>query len=136
MKQILQFICFVALCSFTQQGAYNERKAYLRSQGYAIVDEYYSDLKQGETTYKYRSFSKDGRYVVFAMSEDTDVEDIDLYVYESNGEEYVQDNTVKRMAAVDINPLVTRELKMVVKNYKSRTPNYASRCRFLVAYKE
>jgi hypothetical protein len=137
MKKMLLLFAFMAgaFYSIAQNGAFNERKAYLRNQGYSILDEFYDDLKEGYTTYRYRNFYASGSYIIFAMSEDTDVEDIDLYVYETNGDEYVSDYSVRRMAAVDINVLVSREMKIVVKNYKSRTPYYASRCRFLIAYK-
>jgi hypothetical protein len=137
MKKMLLLLAFVAgtFYSIAQSGAFNERKAYLRNQGYTILDEFYDDLKEGYSTYRYRNFYSSGSYIIFAMSEDTDVEDVDLYVYETDGDEYISDHTVRRMAAVDVNVLVSREMKIVVKNYKSRTPSYASRCRFLIAYK-
>jgi hypothetical protein len=137
MKRINLCISLIAItmCSYSQSNTYNERKAYLRNEGYTIFEEFYEDLREGNLMFKDRTFYKNGTYIIFAMSEDTDVEDVDLYVYETNGDQYTSDNSVRRMAAVDINLMVSRELRIVVKNFKSRTPNYASRCRFLIAYK-
>lgn len=134
-------ITLVLLCTtmfaFSQSGsaAYHEVLSLLKDKGYSISTEQVADLKQGETAYHFKTFYQNLDYVIVAMSDDDDVTDVDIYLYEQNGDEYTKDTDTKNLAVVKMSPLVTRDMKIVIKNYASNSPNYGSKCRFVVAYK-
>ena len=127
----------ISVFAFSQNGTsdYNEVLSLLKDKGYTISTEQVADLKQGETAYHFKTFYNNLDYVIVAMSDDDDVSDVDIYLYEDNGDEYTKDTDTKNVAVVKMSPLVTREMKIVIKNYASNSPNYASKCRFVVAYK-
>jgi len=134
---ILTAMLFTSAIGFAQSGSseYRQVLALLKDKGYSISTEQVADLKQGETAYHFKTFYKNLDYVIVAMSDDDDVSDVDVYLYEEDGDEYTKDTDTKNVAVVKMSPLVTRDMKVVIKNYASSSPNYASKCRFVVAYK-
>lgn len=135
MKRIVIFLfLFVSIKSYCQS-SYSELKAYLKNQGYSISTEQYADLKQGETAGHTKEFYKGTSYVIVAMSEDNDVKDVDIYLNNLDGSEYLKDTDTESVAVIKFDPSFTRSMRVVVKNYRSDTPYYASRCRFIIAYK-
>ena len=121
--------------AFAQTPVYNEAKAYLTYKGYSISKDMYADLKEGETTSYTKTFSANLDYIIIALSDDTDVKDVDVFLYETNGTEYTKDSKAKSMAIVEFSLMFERELKVTVKNYKSNSPTYASKCKFIIGYK-
>jgi hypothetical protein len=139
MKKIivLSFIILFSNYSFSQSQSarYKELRGLLISEGYSISTEQYADLKQGGTAGYTKTFYEGTSYVIVAISDDSDVSDVDVYLRYTDGTEYSKDTDSESLAILKFNPTYTREMRVVIKNYASRTPNYASRCRFIIAYK-
>jgi len=140
----LVFICIFsafnkAYCQNQAKGLrYFTARAALIADGYTICEDRYSDLSQGDQANFYRTFYHNTSYKIIAISDDTDVKDIDIFVYyyDSNGEHsYTSDNDESAISVVKFTPYIDRYLKVVYKNYASRTPYYESTVRLLVGYK-
>jgi hypothetical protein len=134
---ILGFFVNRAYGQHQQEGwTYALAKASLTSQGYTICEDKYGDLGQGQTAYFYRTYYANTTYRIVAISDDNDVRDVDIYVYYSDGTTvYTKDDDESPVSIVSFTPYVNRYLKVVFKNYASRTPDYRSTVRLLVGYK-
>jgi hypothetical protein len=85
--------------------------------------------------FNYRTFYGGTNYVIVAASDDVDVTDIDLYLYYESGNVRNKDTDTDRIAVINFTPGTDLMLKLVVMNYRSNTPTYASRCKYFIAYK-
>jgi hypothetical protein len=104
--------------------------------GYTISKEMEVNISEGQTGYSYKTFYEGLTYIVYAMSEDGDVTDIDVYVYDTSDDEILKrDTEADDVAVVSFTPNKEIDGKVVIKNYKSSDPNYESRCRYIIAYK-
>lgn len=128
---LVLFVSFVQAQSFR----YNFYKGYFQGLGYDIGQEWHGDLKQGQYYTKTFNFNRYLEYHIVALSEDDDVEDIDMHVYTSYNSVYMKDDDESALAEVAFTPSFDRSLTIKVKNYSSSTPNYASRVYFFIAYK-
>jgi|GEM_PF-1975540 len=131
----------VLLLSFFQtthaQGErYRIAKNYYLNKGYSIGQEWYNDLKQGQYFTKSFLFKKYTEYAVVALSEDTDVQDVDIEILTAADDIYEKDTQTDALAVVNFTPSFSRNLTIKAINYRSGTPNYASRVYFFVAYRE
>ena len=134
---LLCLIQILWLYGFSQEQStkYKELKGYLQSKGYSISTEQYANLAQGgEATYV-KTFYENTSYAIIAMSDDSDVIDVDVYLKYKNGTVYSKDTDAENVAIITFDPSYTRDMQVVIKNYSSRTPNYKSRCRFIIGYK-
>jgi hypothetical protein len=136
-KNILLFaLLFIpGLQSFAQSDRYLEGVKKIEKLGYTIADEMNVNISESMTGYSYRHFYGSLNYVVFAISEDKDVTDLDVYVYDEDGEVIEKDADESDMAVISFNTGRDMEGKIVIKNYKSNDPDYKSLCRYVVAYK-
>ncbi|MDR2475381.1 MAG: hypothetical protein LBD45_05940 [Bacteroidales bacterium] len=132
---IVVMLAIFALPMFGQSSKYKEARAYLLNEGYSISTEQYADLAQGETAGHTKTFYKNSEYFIFAISDDSDVTDVDIYLNDASGSIYTKDTDTSNVAVVTFSPSFTREMRVVMKNYASNTPSYKSRCRILIAYK-
>src|SRR3569833_128362 len=114
---IITVMLFISAMGFAQSGSseYRQVLALLKDKGYSISTEQVADLKQGETAYHFKTFYKNLDYVIVAMSDDDDVTDVDVYLYEEDGDEYTKDTDTKNVAEVKLSRLVTRDMKVVIK---------------------
>jgi len=85
--------------------------------------------------YYYKTFYAGLTYGILAFSDDGDVQDVDIYTYYSDGTLFMKDTSNANYAALDFVCYSNTTLKIVIKNYKTNTPDYPSVCRFFVAYK-
>jgi hypothetical protein len=115
---------------------YYKIKNALIENGFTVSKDVYQDLKEGETFKLEKDFYSGNDYVLVAFSIDGDVKDVDLYVYELDGDLYIKDATDANYALVEMSPQYSRNMTIKVKNYKSQTPSYLSKCLLLVAYKK
>ncbi len=119
-----------------QSFTYNFYRGYLIGEGYTIVEDKYCKLAQGETCSLTRRFFTNNTYKIIAFSDDTDVTDVDLYAYNSNGTLYDKDDEDDRSASLIIRPyLFARDLKITWKSFASRTPRYSSTVYLIIGYK-
>lgn len=114
---------------------YSEIKNMLIADDYTISDERYSDLKKDETGSFWRTFYPGYEYIIVGISNDIEVNDIDLFCYDTDLQSYTYDNSDDDIAILHVTVNYTRKLKITIKNSGSDTPYNTSRCRFIVAYK-
>ena len=132
---LIALITFFGLQSFAQSDRYKEGVKKLKELGYTIADEMKVNISEGMTGYSYRKFYGSLKYAVFAISEDKDVIDLDVYVYNEDGEVVEKDADESDIAVVSFKTGYDTDGKIVIKNYKSKDPDYKSLCRYVVAYK-
>jgi len=137
-KTILILVVLISLFQTThaQGEKYRVAKNYYIKKGYSIGQEWYNDLEQGQYFTKSFSFENNAEYAVVALSEDNDVRDVDIEILTAAGDIYEKDTQVDALAIVSFTPSFTRNLTIKVLNYRSRTPDYASRVYFFVAYRK
>lgn len=128
-------IAIFGLQSFAQSDRYKDGVKKLKELGYTIADEMKVNISEGMTGYSYRKFYGSLTYAVFAISEDKDVVDLDVYVYDEDGEVVEKDADESDIAVVTFKTGTDTNGKIVIKNYKSKDPKYESLCRYVVAYK-
>lgn len=135
MKRIL-FILTLLVASLTtfSQTSYETYKNLYRSYGWNIGNEQYANLIQGNTAYTYLNFTSGSTYSIIACSNDADVTDVDVYVYLSDGTLFMKDVDASAIAIVKFTCTYSQQVKIVIKNYSSLTPNYASTIRYFIAW--
>jgi len=138
MKKTLLLIALIASSSMlaSAQTAYQKARNKIEEMGYTISKEMEVNISEGQTGYSYKTFYEGLTYIIYAMSEDNDVSDIDVYVYDTSDNEVLKRDTENDdIAVISFTPNREIEGKVVIKNYKSSDPNYESRCRYIIAYK-
>jgi hypothetical protein len=137
-KLLIVAITLLATKSFSQTPDYSERLKVLRSYGYTVdvSDHHKVNCVQGGVGYAYYKFYRGNSYIIVGSADDYDVSDVDLYVYDTDGTTVLEHDTDhSHLAVISFTPKNDIILKVVVQNYKSSTPKYASTCRFVVASK-
>jgi hypothetical protein len=137
MKKMFFFLaltCFASIC-FSQSAKYYETMAWFKNHGFTIASDKYCDMKAGDYCDFTKQFSKGLEYQVYAFSDDDDVNDVDLFLYDYDGSFYSSDVTYGRSAEIDLTPLFTRTMTIRFKNANSNYPNYNSRIRVVVAFR-
>ena len=139
MKKVFYLLLFTIISStaFAQIGSveYREVKDYLNNLGFKITNELYADLAQDESTEHVATFSSDKDYILIGMSDDEDVNDVDIYLYTMDDDVFEKDTDETNVAVITFEPKFTRKMKVIVTNFDSDTPGYESRCRILIAEK-
>jgi len=131
---LIAMLLLISISSFSQSN-YIEAKNYAISQGYTIATESHANVIQSNFMYNWRTFYSNTEYLVYASSDDIDVTDVDIYIENPNGSIFVRDNDNNRVSVVTFELYETIQLKVIVYNHASLTPNYASIIRYFVAYK-
>lgn len=136
MKKFLFIFLTLLVASLTtfSQTSYETYKNLYRSYGWNIGNEQYANLIQGNTAYTYMNFTSGSTYSIIACSNDADVTDIDVYVYLSDGTLFMKDTDASAIAIVKFTCTYSQQVKIVIKNYSSLTPNYASTIRYFIAW--
>ena len=140
MKKFLILLLFsvLSLSSFSQNPlTIYEVKGYLTGLGYTVDDKniWSKALTQDDYFFCYKHFSPGLEYVIFAISEDGDVQDLDVYIYNSDGSVFKKDNDYSNIGLIEYSPTIDITRKCVVKNFKSNDPYYPSKCWLVVAYR-
>lgn len=136
MKRLLILLAMTVLSlGIFAQSRYEKVRQVYRSLGYNIGLEEYVNLKEGSFGYSTVNFEAGSRYEIVAVSNDTDVKDIDLYVYYPNGELFMEDTDNSNLSVVSFNCTYSQSMKIIIKNYSSLTPNFASTIRYFIAWK-
>ena len=136
MKRLLILLAMAVLSlGIFAQSRYEKVRHVYRSLGYNIGLEEFANLKEGSFGYSTVNFEAGSRYEIVAVSNDTDVKDIDLYVYYPNGELFMEDTDNSNLSVVSFNCTYSQSMKIIIKNYSSLTPNFASTIRYFIAWK-
>ncbi len=136
MKPII-FITFffTSIASLHAQHVGSELRAYLRKEGYSISTEQYAYLSKGEKAGHTKTFYDGTQYAIVAYSENSDVKDVDIYLYDEDGSLLVKDTDSDTFAIISYTPYTTREMRAVIKNYDSYSSTKEYKCEFIIAYK-
>lgn len=140
MKKLLLtcFIAVVTATAFSQNSAQYERVVKLmKNKGWTQTDvNRWADLKEGGyTSWWSRHFYSALEYAVVALSDDPDVEDVDVEVRDMDDNLIAKDDDEDDVATARFTLDDAQSLKIKMTNYSSETPSYASRCRYLIFYK-
>lgn len=133
-KLILTLLLIITSLTLFSQ-SYSSYKNYIVSNNYTILADKYEYITEGSYIYSYKIFYAGHKYIILATSDDTDVRDIDLYLYNPDGTIFMKDNDDSNLALIQFIPAYTLEMKIAVFNIKSYTPSYSSLCKFFIAYK-
>ena len=139
MKKLIMLFLFilVGFGAFSQYPqVYYNAVQLMREKGYSVADanSFYGNIKQGEIIYANKTFYSGFKYAIVAISEDGDVRDIDAYLYYLNGELLIKDTNIDDVAIIYLEPSYDITMQVQCKNYRSDTPNYASRCWILIGF--
>lgn len=108
----------------------------MNDAGWTLANNRYANLREGSSSsWWYRTFSSEREYRVVAFSDDEDVLDVDLEIQYADGTPYKNDEDDEDLAVVYMSPYITRQYRIRIKNYESLTPNFASKCYFMVFYR-
>lgn len=136
MKRLSIFLTMTILSlGIFAQSRYEQSKQVYRSLGYNIGLEEFAKLKEGSFGYSTVNFQAGHRYEIVAVSNDTDVLDIDLYIYYPNGELFMEDADNSSVSIISFTCSYSQSMKVIIKNYSSLTPNFASTIRYFIAWK-
>lgn len=131
MTLLIMSMCMMAQ---SESNSYILTKQYVINKGYTISWNAYAYIPQGETMYNDYNFTAGVTYLIYAVSEDSDVKDVDIVLYTASGAEYIKDTSVDSNACVVFTPTYDIWLRVSVKNYKSLDTNNKSLCRYFLAY--
>jgi hypothetical protein len=136
----LVFFIFGIYQTGNTQTRYQNAKSYAISQGYKIIVEQYANLSQGSTAGYTKTFYGSNDYMIIAVSDDSDVTDLDVFVkdtdvYSNDGHTLYADSDATNIGVIRFSQYSESTMRVVIKNYSSLTPNYASTVRFLIAHK-
>jgi hypothetical protein len=132
---ILTGLLFMTAAAVHAQTKGEVVEATLKLMGYSIGQEWNCPLKEGQYFTKTFKFDEGVNFDVIALSEDGNVQDVDMEILSPLGIPLLKD-TRSGYAEVNFTPNYTRSLTIKVKNYNSDTPNNASTMYFIVAYKQ
>ena len=112
-----------------------ELKALLRKGGYTISTEQYAMLSRGESAYHNKTFYSATEYIVVVYSEEDEVKDIDVYLYDNDGSLLVKDTDANAFAIIEYSPYLSREMQIVFKNYNCISSYKEYECNLIIAYR-
>ena len=129
-KLITIYLLIVTVFTLNAQKISIQRRLdNLKQNGYDKYVDFEINIKQGQTGYKIYKFKKNTNYTILAYSEDTNVTDIDLFIYYPDGKLYMKNDDVSDILMCErffkLNE--EREFKIVVENHKSNRSNYTSK---------
>jgi hypothetical protein len=134
---ISMVLLMVALCPAKLFASVDESdvKSAMAYDGWKFSQTIYADLIEGQScTWWFRTFYANREYKIVAFSEDDDVNEVSLQVQYPFGTRFLDDSDLK--ATVHFYCYSDRRLKIAITNKDSDDPNYASRCKFMIFYKE
>lgn len=135
MKRIiLRLVILLISTQVFSQTYTNEIKATIRNDGLSISKEIDIYLSEGETYSFRKTFYEDNSYLIVAFSDEYGVDDIDIFLYDEDGTLLEKDTSTDDIAVVDYSPWVSREMRVVVKNYDSSSTSKNYKCKLIIAY--
>ena len=132
----LSFIILFSSSIAAQSDTYERFKKMVIDEGWIFSDDKKMHLKQGETDYGIYKLQPGKEYKIYCMSDDGDVTDGDIWVYNYETKELMgKDVDNARMGIVNITDGKETIVQVIGKNITSKTPGYQSRFYILVVYK-
>ena len=137
MKNIYLPIVMVLIAStvFAQKTEEKEIKSLMKDLGYSWSETRSVKLMEGQSEYYWRSFFSGNEYAVLAFSEDDNVHDIDIYLYNEEGSLIYQSKASENFDIIEFSPDMAGQVKVVIKNYDSLMTDEEYKCKFMMFYK-
>jgi|GEM_PF-7102888 len=137
MKSIITTLLFffAVLSANAQSGQYEGFKDFISGKGWTFENDKTMSLREGKSDYGIFKLKAGRTYKMFCMSDDPDVKDTDVWVYDSRGEKLLaKDESNEKMGIVTIDVDEDMAVKVLGKNVSSDS-NGSSRFYILIAYK-
>ncbi|WP_044173617.1 hypothetical protein [Flectobacillus major] len=112
-----------------------ELVAIMAQGGYAVSETLYADVKEGSSTFRWKTFYSQVNYMIVAFAEEDGVNDIDLYLYDGDNYLLSKSTSSNNYELLKYTPYSTRQLKVQVKNYDSYSSSYTYRLKFIIFYR-
>jgi hypothetical protein len=137
MKKIFISITLIlSLASvFAQRAEEKEFKTLMKDLGYSWSETKSVALSEGESEYYWRSFFTGNEYAILTFSEESEVQDVDLYLYDDAGSLLKQSTSNGNFEIIEYSPLASIQVKVVIKNYDSTLESTKFKCKFMIFYK-
>lgn len=130
------FLLVIISKSNGQTNVRNEIKALYESQGYTLSDDDFFTISEvNNNLYKYRNFYSGTEYIIVVYPEESGINDLDLYLYDSDGSLLSKDSDSQPVAIVEYEPYTSRQMKVVVKLYDAYSSTYNYDVRLLIFYR-
>ena len=91
-------------------------------------------FKEGEYAEYWKPFYVGISYAIVAYTDDPGVQDIDVYLYDTDGSVLVKDTEQATFAIVYYRPYVSRRMRVVIENYDSSSKYRSYNCKFIILY--
>lgn len=137
MKKIFLSITFVIVVTslFAQGSEEKELKLLMKDLGYSWIETNQATLREGENAYYWRTFYAGNEYSIIAFSEKKGVYDIDVYLYNLEGNLKGQSESNGDFEIIEYFPTVSKQMKIVMKNFECSEELIEYKCKFMVFYK-
>ena len=137
MKKIYLSIFFVFSISllFTQKSEEKDLKALMKELGYSWSETKSVKLREGESAYFWRTFYSGNDYAILAFSENSNVYDLDLHIYDKEGSLIDKSITDAGFEMIEFTQSDTKQVKIVINNYKCSPDQVVYKCKFMIFYK-
>lgn len=137
MKKIVLTLSLILsfACLFAQKAEEKELKNLMKDLGYSWSETKTVALTEGEGAYYWRTFYTGNEYAILAFSEKSEVLDIDIYLYDENGDLIDNSESSEDFEIIEYDPSGSGQVKVVIKNYDSTTASTEFKCKFMVFYK-
>lgn len=139
MNKRLVVIAMLMLCgtlAFSQPPLQQKLKFYVQMQlGLKIRTDKTAQLKEGSSTYEFLTVQSGKSYGIIAYSEEEDVRDVDIFIYDANtGELLERDETSRNHAILEFTAKKNQKLRIIVKNFDSKRRDTAYKCGYFIAH--
>ena len=137
MKKIYLSLIFIFSISslFAQKSEEKDLKALMKELGYSWSETKSVKLREGESEYLWRTFYPENQYAILTFSENSNVYDLDLHLYDKEGSLIDKSITDTGFEMIEFTQDDTKQLKIVINNYKCSPDQVVYKCKFMIFYK-
>jgi len=128
-------LLLIGLSGFSQTEIEQAIKDIMADDGYSWSTTRSAYLSEGESAQYSRTFYGGTVYQVVAFSENSSVEDTDVYLYGDEGELLRKSTTSDDFDTFTFKPNYTQEMTLLIKNYNSYSSTREYKCKLMVFYK-
>jgi len=130
----IAFIIFITVL-YAQKAEEKDLKALMTDLGYSWSETKSTMLHKGESEYFWRTFYSGNEYAILVFSENKDVFDLDLYLYNEEGNLLDKSISKGNFEIIEFALADVSQTKIVLKNYNCAPEQAEYRCKFMIFYK-
>ena len=137
MKKIYLPIIFIFSISLllAQKSEEKDLKALMQELGYSWAETKTVKLSKGASEYFWRTFYSGNEYAILTFSENSNVYDMDLHLYDEHGSLIDKSITDDSFEMIEFTQNDTKQVKVVINNYKCSPDQVVYKCKFMIFYK-